>query len=286
MTLFPDSSAAMELLADLVRQHTGIDYADSRIDLLLDKLRPLMIERSLDSTLDYYYLLKYSPEAESEWRRVETALAVNETYFWREHDQMRAVVDILLPRFSREQPGLPVRIWHAGCATGEEPYSFAITLAESGLMGQVPVKIMATDMNAAAIAKARSAIYRSRSLRFLPAEVRERYFTPTYGGEFRLLDPIRSMVHFSRLNLVNENETRDYPSCDIIFCRNVFIYFTDATIQHVARGFCRSLSDSGYLCLGASESLFRITTDFELCELGTAFCYRKLVSCPPRSKES
>ncbi|HEX7975310.1 MAG TPA: protein-glutamate O-methyltransferase CheR, partial [Anaerolineales bacterium] len=233
------------------------------------------------------YLLKYSNEAEIEWRRVETALAINETYFWREFHAIDTVVTVLAPELMRRKMGQPLRIWHAGCATGEEVYSMAIALKEAGLFDAGPIELIATDMNAAAIALARRAIYRQRSLRNLPPPVLEKYFQPSLQGEYTLSSGIRSLVQFSRGNLVDPNEVQLIPPCDIIFCRNVFIYFSGDTVLQVATSFYNKLNEPGYLFLGAAESLFRFDTPFKFCEVNDSFCYlREKSDGDSRSKET
>jgi chemotaxis protein methyltransferase CheR len=266
---------ALHLLVELILERTGLMYENSRVDLLIDRLTPLVIERGFDSFLDYYYLLKYDHQSEKEWRRLEAALAVNETYFWREFDQIQAAVDILIPHLQRSRPGVPVRIWHAGCATGEEPYSLAIALHLADRFSDGPIEISATDLNTEALARARAGIYRPRSFRTLPPSIRDTYFTPLSKSEFLLSDNIRAKVHFSHLNLMDQKMMALRQNYDIIFCRNVFIYFAPTAIKSVVTHFYHSLNSNGYLFVAAAESLLRFTTQFEFVEMGGVFTYRK-----------
>jgi chemotaxis protein methyltransferase CheR len=267
---------SVQLLADLILERTGLMYENSRIDLLIDRLTPLVVERGLDSVLDYYYLLKYDNQSEKEWRRLEAALAVNETYFWREFDQIKLAVDVLIPELQRTRPGIPVRIWHAGCATGEEPYSLAIALEMANRFSDGPIEISATDLNTDALARARAGIYRSRSFRSLSQPVKDSYFTRLSEHEFALSDDIRARVHFSHLNLMDQKMMVLRRNYDIIFCRNVFIYFSPAAIKNVTANFYRSLNSPGYLFVAAAESLLRYTTRFEFTEINGVFAYQKL----------
>jgi chemotaxis protein methyltransferase CheR len=120
------------LIRNLINERTGMFFDNGKSDLLIDKLSPLVIERGFSSYLDYYYLLKYDSSAEVEWRNVMNALSVQETYFWREIDQVKALVQTLVPQWQARNTGSPLRIWSAACATGEEPLTIAIALNEAG----------------------------------------------------------------------------------------------------------------------------------------------------------
>src|ERR1044072_2319220 len=126
------SGSAFVLLRALMHERTGLFYENGKSDLLTDKLSPLVIERGFSSYLDYYYLLKYDSAAQAEWQNVMNALSVQETYFWREIDQVRARVQTLVPQWHERKAGSPLRIWSAACATGEEPLTIAIALNEAG----------------------------------------------------------------------------------------------------------------------------------------------------------
>jgi chemotaxis protein methyltransferase CheR len=265
-----------QVIHDLVHQRTGHYWDVDKRDRLLEKLTPLVVAHGFDSLLDYYYLLKYGQDNEEEWRRVEAALAVNETYFWREVDQIRAAAEILVPELQAAAPGKPVRIWHAACATGEEPYSMAIALEEAGCFAQGPVEIIATDFNENALKTARLGKYRERSFRALPVELRRRYFIEhPETGYSELAEHVRSRVLFTYLNLVDEAAIQRMSGFQIIFCRNAFIYFSLASTLRVVENFHQVLTSPGYLCVAAAESLLKITALFDLVEIGGAFMYRK-----------
>lgn len=267
---------ALGMLASLIHEQTGLVFEPNRFDLLVDKVGPLATESDCPTLLDYYYLLKYGEQSEAEWLRLQSALAVNETYFWREFDQIRAVVEHIVPGLRLNRPGQPVRIWHAACATGEEPYTMAIALREAGLDGPGRIEITATDFNLSALAQAREGLYRPRSFRSIPPDIMNRYFTSESGDRYRLKKTIREMVDFSYLNLMGDASTLRLSSCDIIMCRNVFIYFSDSAIRRVVEAFYHSLNASGYLFVASAESLMRITNLFELVEIGGAFGYQKM----------
>jgi chemotaxis protein methyltransferase CheR len=269
------NETAAQILADLIQERTGLIYENSRTDLMIDRLTPLVIDRGLDSFLDYYYLLKYDTQSEKEWRKVEAALAVNETYFWREHDQIDAAANIIIPKLQQARPGVPVRVWHAGCATGEEPYSLAIALHRANRFLDGEIEISATDLNQEALARARAGIYRARSFRSLPQPIFDAYFTIIPNNQFLLSDDIRGRVHFSHLNLADQKVMALKRNYDIIFCRNVFIYFAPAAIKQVIAHFYEALNSPGYLFVAAAESLLRFTTRFDFTEIGDVFTYIK-----------
>lgn len=269
------SEAALPLLRDLVQEHLGIFYEASRLDTLRDRLAPLVIERGFQSFLDYYYLLKYDASPEDEWSRVMDALSVPETYFWREIDQLRAVVDVVLPELIRQRPVAPVRIWSVPCATGEEPLTLAMLLDERGWFERAEVEIHAADGSAAAIERARAGRYRERSFRSLPPTLRERYFRS--NGDHWLVD---SSLHarvrsWTVLNLMADADAEVMTGAPIVFCRNVLIYFSETGVRRVVDRFARIMPAPGYLCVGASESLLKVTMRFELDEIGGAFVYVK-----------
>ena len=266
------SSSALPLLRDLVHERLGLHYDSTRIDTLGDRLSPLVIERGFDSFLDYYYLLKYDAAAEQEWGRVMDALSVPETYFWREIDQIQAIAAHVIPELLARSAS-PLRIWSVPCATGEEPLTIAMVLEEAGLFARGTIEIHATDASPAAIDKARAGRYRERSFRSLPAALRERYFTR--DGELSVVSPAlhRRVTSWSIANVLSETDVAAQARAPIVFCRNLFIYFSAGVIARVVEQFARAMPRPAYLCLGASESLLRTPTRFELDEIGGSFVY-------------
>src|SRR5262245_37742542 len=150
------AGTGLPLLRDLIHERTGLFYDNGRYDTLSDRLAPLVISRGFRSFLDFYYLLKYDDRAApSEWGHVMDALSVQETYFWREIDQIHALVCRVVPQLAALFPDEPVRIWSVPCATGEEPLSIAMMLEENGWFDRVAIEIHASDASPSAIAKAR-----------------------------------------------------------------------------------------------------------------------------------
>lgn len=261
------------LLRDLISDRLGVWFEEDKRDVLANKMSDRVLELRLRSFLDYYYLLKYGPGAVEEWPRLTETLSVQETYFWREIDQIRALVDVLVPRHVATQDG-PVRIWSAACATGEEALTIAMVLNEAGWFGRADVEVWASDISPLALEKAARGVYRERSFRALPPPLREKYFMPVEGG-WRVDPGLQARVRFSRANLLDEQDTSLLATAPFIFCRNVFIYFSQATIAEVVARFERRMPRPSYLFVGVSESLLRMNTAFELDQLPEAFVYVK-----------
>jgi chemotaxis protein methyltransferase CheR len=268
----PDGTVS--LIQTLVNERTGMYFDNGKTDMLIDKLSPLVIERGFSSYLDYYYLLKYDSSAAVEWRNVMNALSVQETYFWREFDQVRALIQTLLPQWHQRNGRSTLRIWSAACATGEEPLTLAIALNEAGWFERASIEIVASDASSKAIDRAERGVYRERAFRNLPAHLRDRYFEQE-GSDWRVRSDIHSRINWSLANLIDENQIAPMATADFIFCRNVFIYFSESAIGRVVRSFARFVRPPGYLFVGAAESLLRVTTDFTLTEVDDAFVYLK-----------
>jgi chemotaxis protein methyltransferase CheR len=263
------------LLADLIHERTGLYYGNGNGRVLLDKLAPLVVARGFGSFLDYYYLLKYDDTRAQEWPKVLNALSVQETYFWREIDQVKALVDTLVPNWVSTCGGKPIRIWSAACATGEEPLTIAIALEEANWFARWPCEIWASDASGAAIQKAQQGLFRERAVRNLPPQLREKYFVQE-GNMWRIDADILRRVQWGGANLVEVKELAPYSGIPFVFCRNVFIYFSEEAIRRVLRTMATLMSSGGYLFVSVSESLLKRTDDFVLREIGGAFVYERL----------
>jgi chemotaxis protein methyltransferase CheR len=259
------------LLRDLIHERTGIFFEPSQFDTLLDKLRDRAEANDCRSYLDYYYLLKYEDGGPAEWLRVMDAFSVQETYFWRESAQIRVLVDTVVPAwFARHN--LPLHIWSAACATGEEPSSIAIALREAG-WDHHPISIHASDASEAVLAKARGGVYRERSFRSLPPELRAKYFDPPTAEGSRLRRDRLLPITYQRANLVVPAEIEHRADAPVIFCRNVFIYFSSEAIRRTVASFADRMPADGCLFVGAAESLHALRTDFSVREIDGASVY-------------
>lgn len=276
MAFFSETLALPEnaflILRDLIMDKTGIYFEDSKRDILADKLSGRVLERGFTSFLDYYYFLKYDQGTEDEWNKVFDLITVRETYFWREYDHIEALMRFILPLHAGN-PG-KFRIWCAACSTGEEPLSLALALHDAGWFEKMRIEILASDASLQSLEHARRGVYRERSVRHIPEELLRKYFKQE-NGLWRISPAIHCIVSWKQINLNDESQRDSVPVQNVIFCRNVFIYFREETIFRITAGFYRKLTSPGYLFVGVSESLFRVRTQFELSEIGTTFVYRK-----------
>lgn len=264
---------AFVLLRDMIHEKTGLFFDEEKRDLLGDKLASLVINSGFDNFLDYYYLLKYdAARSAAEWRRVMDALSVQETYFFREHDQLEALSGRLVPQHFRERPNVPFRIWSAACASGEEPLSIAMTLEQAGWFGRLPIEIYASDASTSALEKARNGVYRERSFRSAPAHIMHRYFQRTEDG-YEADPALRGRIRWTQANVLDPAEVGDMAASHVIFCRNMFIYFSKQTVRKTIEIFAQRILAPGYLFVGAAESLLRISDQFHLEQVDGAFVY-------------
>jgi len=261
------------LLRDLIHERTGIFFETERLDQLMEKVEALAQARECSSFLDYYYLLKYEENGVEDWARVMDALSVQETYFWREMGQVRTLIDHIVPAWF-QKASAPLRIWSAASATGEEPYSILIALIEAG-WGNHPIEIRGSDGSPSALEKSAAATYREKSFRGFPAHLKEKYFSPL-GKEWKLRPEFARRVKFHRANLLATEEISSLARSPVIFCRNVFIYFSPHAVRQTVAAFASRMPAGGHLFVGAAESLLKLTADFELREIGESFVYVRI----------
>jgi chemotaxis protein methyltransferase CheR len=269
------SESGLPLLRELIHRHTGLFYENGRSELLCDRLAPLVLARGFRSYLDFYYLLKFDDQAGMVWRDVMDALSVQETYFWRESDQLRALTCHVMPELQKIAPDETVRIWSIPCATGEEPLTIAMALEEAGWFGRARIEIHGSDGSRRAIEKAQEGLYRERSFRALPDHLRDKYFEPR-GAVWTPRLSLRSRItSWSVVNLMAHDEMLARAGSRIIFCRNAFIYFSPDSVKAVVKTFEDAMPAPGYLFVGASESLSRVSDHFMLEDYDRAFVYVK-----------
>ena len=263
------------LLRDQIYRRTGMWFADSSKYLLQKRLSPRARELNFDSFQKYFYFLQYDPRADAEFDQIFDLVTTNETYFFREPAQLAAFSDEIVPEILLRKPVKKVRIWSAGCSSGEEPYSIAMLLQENGWYERATFEIFASDINQQVLAKARRGAYRESAFRATSATVRDKYFSREADGSWRLHDDVRNRVQFGRLNLYDEARVSLLGFLDVVFCRNVIIYFDDASKKIVVNNFYNRLNEGGYLLLGHSESLISLSTQFKLRHLKNDMVYQK-----------
>jgi chemotaxis protein methyltransferase CheR len=274
------------LLRDLVNGYAGIYFGDDALPVLERRLRERVVAIGLKSFGEYYQFLRFSTFSPSEIDEAIDLLTTNETYFFREDFQLRAFRDEVLPVLSDQAASRRrLSVWSAGCSTGEDVYTLAILIAESGRFNGWDIRVYGSDVSRRCVAAARRGVYGASAFRVVGPNVRRAYFVERADGA-HVTDKIRASCHFGHLNLMDSEKVRVVGRVDAVFCRNVLIYFDPKSRKKVIDMFYERLMPGGYLFLGHSESLLNISTAFELVHLSEDLVYRKpLLSSPVRKGE-
>jgi chemotaxis protein methyltransferase CheR len=277
--IIPLPDDVFRLLRDFIHSYCGIYFDDGSKFLLERRLSRRLEQRQLKNFEEYYHFLRYDRKREEELTVLVDNLTTNETYFFRESPQLRAFTDEILPELRQSLADRKtLRIWSAGCSTGEEPYTIAILLLESGdWWRDWQVEILGSDINQRVLHTARKGVYKKGSHRASTPEMIAKYFIEEDKGNYRIIDKVRELVSFSYLNLLDPYKTSLISNMDIIFCRNVIIYFDREAKKKVIGSFFDKLRDGGYLLLGHSESLINISNAFVLRTLKNDMVYQKPV---------
>lgn len=270
MPSLPMPPAVFAILTGLVREETGLHFDLEAKAQFCDRVSSRAVECGFDSLLDYYYLLRYDDEGRAELQRLVDALVVNETYFFRELDQLEVAAALLA---ERARASGRARAWSAACATGEEPLSLAMLLAEHDVLSSV--ELVATDISARALARATSGRYGQRSLRSPPPRAVADRWLEREGNEVVVRRDLIDRVRWSRLNLLEDAATSLLGGFDVVLCRNVLIYFDDTTARGVIERLARQLVPGGALFVGVSESLIRLGVPLKCTERQDVFFYEK-----------
>jgi chemotaxis protein methyltransferase CheR len=272
------------LLRDLVYEHCGIFFHDEVRYLLERRLNSRLQELKIANFLDYYHLLRYSQNRRQELEDIIELLTTNETYFFREDYQLKAFADELLPNLLKEHGKQKrMRIWSAGCSTGEEAYTIAMLIKETPALVGWNIEIFANDISRRVLSIARKGLYGRASFRTTDQYYLKKYFHQV-GDRFQIDEKIRSMVSFGHLNLLDKEMLQLIGSMSVIFCRNVLIYFDKPARIKVLGTFYEKLHPGGYLLLGHSESLVNLSSDFELMYLKNDIVYRRPKSQEPEAQ--
>lgn len=271
------SDDIFRLLRDLVHSYCGIYFDDGSKFLVERRLARRLEERQVTTFEEYYHFLRYDRKRDEELAVLVDNLTTNETYFFRESPQLRAFAEELLPELRTTLANRKaLRIWSAGCSTGEEPYTIAMLLLESGdWWRDWQVEILGSDINQRVLHTARKGVYKKTSHRVSTPEMIKKYFVEEGKGDYRIIDAVRELVSFSYVNLLDPFKTSLINNMDIIFCRNVIIYFDREAKKKVVESFHDKLRDGGYLLLGHSESLINLSNAFVLRTLKNDMVYQK-----------
>ncbi len=265
------------LLRDFIRAESGIHFGESSKAILEKRMSRLVRARRIRSYRDYYYFLRYDKRKDEEMDSVIDAVTTNETYFFREERQLKAFKDEILPELHAEKLSRgdrTLRIWSAGCSSGEEPYTLAMLIMESKLFNDWRVEIFGSDINRRVLQIARKGSYGNSSFRVTEKGYIDRHFKED-GGSRQISEDVKKLVNFSYLNLIDRPKINLLRTMDVIYCRNVMIYFELPTKKVLIESLGERLAPGGFLMLGHSESLINITSSFELRHLKNDLVYQK-----------
>lgn len=254
---------------------TGIQFEDSKRYFVDKRLIERIEATDSEHFRNYFMMLRFDTSGD-ELQTLVNLMTVNETYFFREEYQFQCMVNSLLGEIvRRRQDDSPIRIWSVPSSSGEEPYSIAMYLLEHWpQINEWDVEIISSDIDTSIISQARRGLYSARSVQHLPGNLLKKYFTPN-GLNYQIVDELLEAVEFTRVNLMDPADVRAYRGFDLIFCRNLLIYFDDLSRRQAAETFYDALNPGGFVCLGHSESMSRISSLFRVRKFPEAIVYQK-----------
>jgi chemotaxis protein methyltransferase CheR len=262
-------------LSEFIYRRTGMVFSETKRYYVERRVHERMKATGSQTFASYFARLRI--DALSEVEQLVNAFTVNETYFYRENHQLQCVTnDLLADRVSRAAGSSSIRIWSVPCSSGEEPYSIAIWLLQNWPpVDAFDIEIIGSDIDTKVLEAARLGIFGKRALMQLPADVIDKYFVSLDADWWQIAGDIRGSVQFAPANLINAAETVAFGRFDVIFCRNVLIYFDDASRRIAAENLYESLLPGGFLCLGHTESMNRISPLFEVRRFSDAIVYQR-----------
>jgi chemotaxis protein methyltransferase CheR len=254
---------------------TGIQFEATKRYFVDKRLIERINANQCEDFRNYFTLLRFQASGE-ELQQLTNLMTVNETYFFREEYQFKCLVESILPEIvARKTNNEPIRIWVIPSSSGEEAYSIAIYLLEHWLgLNQWDIELISSDIDTKILARARQGLYTARSVQELPAKILQRYFALTPEG-YQISNDLLQSVEFTRVNLYDRADTRAYRGFDVIFCRNLLIYFDDTSRKTAAETFYDALKPGGFICLGHSESMSRISSLYKVRQFPEAIVYQK-----------
>ncbi|WP_026671955.1 CheR family methyltransferase [Alkalihalobacterium bogoriense] len=260
---------ALNQFGQLVYQYCGLNYLQN-----LPSLQTKIAKRLQEMNMSLWNYMQFIENTPKEWDIIVELLTINETYFYREDKQLSVFQEVVLPTLVKEER--PIKIWSAACSTGEEPYSLAMTSLDSAVFPLHQIQIVATDINKRVLQIANKGKYSKSSLSFrrIPQRWLQDYFIEN-ETDYTVADHIKERISFQYLNLLDENSMKQQQQFDVIFCRNVLIYFDTETIKKVATSFYHSLKQGGLLFLGHAENISTMGIGFETISTNGTFYYRK-----------
>ncbi len=264
-------------LRDFIYERTGIYVPDNKKYFLENRLSRVIKERNFHNYEDYLNFLKFSSN-KSDIARLFDAVTTNETFFFREPQQFEVLANHLIPQIVKENAQMgrkDIKIWSAACSTGEEPYTIAMILLEKPELALIKKEIYASDISESVLMSARKGIYGSYAVRNIPSVYMAKYFKDS-GGLYVISEQVKSMVKFMNINLIDEKEVKQLKGIDVVFCRNVLIYFDDKAKKKAVSLIYDVLRPKGYLFVGTSESLHNVTRAFRPVVINKVIVYQKI----------
>ena len=259
-------------IRDFIYEKSGIFISDAKKYLVEKKLVTRLQERNLNSFEDYLSLLKYGSTGD-ELNKLYDAITTNETYFFREPQQLSVCADNIVPIVMEKKGSKDIKIWSAACSTGEEAYTLVMMLLEKRSCSRI--EVIASDISNEVIESAKKAVYGSYSMRNVPEPYLKKYFRSN-GWTHELDISVKSVVRFTNINLIDAAKMRTVQGMDIAFCRNVLIYFDDKAKQKAVSLLYDSLRPGGFLFIGSSESLHNITRAFKPVMFNKVVAYQRV----------
>lgn len=255
---------------------TGMYFDDGKRYFVDKRLHERIAQTGSAGFRDYFVMLRFEAGG-AELQQLINIMTVNETYFFREEYHFACLVKSMLPEIvARKRDSSPLKIWSMPCSSGEEPFSIAIYLQEFWpQIDQYDVELIASDIDTDILQQASQGRFSKRSVQNIPDRLKKVYFKEAGENEYQLHEDLRHSVEFSRANLTDPADTRRFRKVDVIFCRNLLIYFDDASRRQAAQAFYDALNPGGFICLGHSESMSRISGLFEVRKFPDAIVYQK-----------
>jgi len=261
---------------DFFYRKTGIHFDESKRYFVDKRLLERMQATGAESFRAYFIALRFDADGD-ELQHLVNLMTVNETYFFREAYQFDCMVNSMLTEVARRKArGGRIRIWSVPSSTGEEPYSIALYLLERWpLIDDYEVEILSSDIDTKVLQAAQRGRYSTRSVANLPKEYLRKYFTKVDEQTYEISRDLVDAVAYSRVNLIDANDTRGITDIDLIFCRNLLIYFDDLSRRVAVEAMYDALNPGGFICLGHSESMSRISSLFNVRRFPDAMVYQK-----------
>ena len=267
-------------IRDVIYQISGIYQPEEKLYLLASRCARRMSALNAKTPSDYLEYLTVRGNRDAELRLLLNEITIGETYMFRSTPQLDALRNVILPQLVQAKASMGfkrLRLWSAGCSTGEEPYTLAMFLLEESakLLAGWTFDILATDLNDNSVAAAKAGIYGEYSLRNTSELLRRKYFKPYDEKRLQATDQLKSIIRFDRVNLSDDSKMLFLKGLDLIFCCNVLIYFDLSSKRKVTQHFYSNLLPGGYLFLGHAESLYQVDDQFRLVHFPGAIGYLK-----------